>query len=92
RLDQSAQQQAPTPSLIYRSGCLTFVDTLRQVRVYMTDMELWGEFDALYGEWIGEHRPARAVAGVCQLHFGALIEIEATAAFSADRAGDRGKW
>ncbi|MEF2559369.1 helix-turn-helix domain-containing protein, partial [Aurantimonas sp. C2-5-R2] len=29
RLDQSAQQQAPTPSLIYRSGCLTFVDTLR---------------------------------------------------------------
>ncbi|MEC5293883.1 hypothetical protein, partial [Aurantimonas sp. C2-3-R2] len=33
RLDQSAQQQAPTPSLIYRSGCLTFVDTLRPGKI-----------------------------------------------------------
>jgi len=29
--------------------------------------------------WIGNVRPARAVAGVSSLHYGALLEIEATA-------------
>ncbi len=28
---------------------------------------------------LGDHRPARAVAGVAELHFGAALEIEAVA-------------
>jgi 2-iminobutanoate/2-iminopropanoate deaminase len=52
---------------------------LVQVRVYMTDMSLWSAFDEIYGVWIGDVRPARAVAGVSSLHYGALLEIEATA-------------
>jgi 2-iminobutanoate/2-iminopropanoate deaminase len=52
---------------------------LVQVRVYITDIALWPEFNALYASWIGAHRPARAVVPVPQLHFGLKIEIEAVA-------------
>lgn len=52
---------------------------LVQVRVYIADMDNWPVFNQIYANWIGEFRPARAVAGVNELHFGAGIEIEATA-------------
>ena len=52
---------------------------LVQVRVYITDIALWPEFNALYASWIGEHRPARAVVPVPQLHHGLKIEVEAVA-------------
>jgi 2-iminobutanoate/2-iminopropanoate deaminase len=52
---------------------------LVQVRVYVTDIEQWPEFNRLYAEWIGEHKPARAVAGVLELHFGLAVEVEAVA-------------
>ncbi|MGF7409066.1 RidA family protein [Providencia alcalifaciens] len=52
---------------------------LVQVRVYIADMDNWQIFNQIYANWIGECRPARAVAGVSELHFGAGIEIEATA-------------
>lgn len=54
-------------------------DKLIQVRIYIVDMELWPEFNHLYSAWIGEHRPARIVAGVSCLHFGSALEIEAMA-------------
>ena len=54
-------------------------DRLVSVRVYLVDMSHWPTFDALYAAWIGAHRPARAVAGVAQLHHGAALEIEAVA-------------
>lgn len=53
---------------------------LLQVTVYITDIDMWPEFDGLYAQWIGEHRPSRAVAGVDQLHYGAAVEIQAVAA------------
>lgn len=52
---------------------------LVQVRVYITDIALWPEFNALYASWIGEHRPARAVVPVPQLHHGLKVEVEAVA-------------
>ena len=52
---------------------------LVQVRVYVTDIAMWPEFNTLYASWIGAHRPARAVVPVPQLHFGLKIEIEAVA-------------
>ena len=54
-------------------------DSLLQVRVYVTDIEQWPHFNKLYAAWIGTHRPARAVAGVSQLHHGLAIEVEAIA-------------
>lgn len=55
------------------------VSRLVQVRVYVTDIAAWPAFNAIYADWAGEARPARAVVPVPQLHFGFKIEIEATA-------------
>lgn len=59
------------------AGCSR--EDLAQVRVYVAEIALWPEFNALYAEWMGRHRPARAVVPVPELHYGLLIEIEATA-------------
>lgn len=53
---------------------------LVHVRVYITDIALWPAFNAIYANWIGDHRPARAVVPVPALHYGLLIEIEVIAA------------
>lgn len=53
---------------------------LVSVRVYITRVADWPEFNALYAAWIGPHRPARAVVPVPELHFGLRLEIEAVAA------------
>lgn len=55
------------------------VDRLVQVRVYVTDIEHWPAFNAIYAEWCGQARPARAVVPVPVLHYGFLLEVEATA-------------
>ena len=52
---------------------------LLQVRVYITDMNLWAAFNRIYADWIGGLRPARAVAGVASLHHDLLLEVEAVA-------------
>ncbi|WP_336161155.1 RidA family protein [Amycolatopsis sp. VC5-11] len=55
-------------------------DRLLSVTVYVTDMGDWPEFDRIYRAWLGDHRPARAVAGSSTLHFGAKVEVQAIAA------------
>lgn len=55
---------------------------LLSVTVYITDLAQWPAFDTLYAEWIGAHRPARAVAGVKDLHYGAAVEVQAIAALA----------
>lgn len=64
-------------------ACLAAADvdrrSLVQVRVYVTDMDRWPEFNELYAAWIGAHRPARAVAGVAALHHGVALEVDAIA-------------
>lgn len=64
-------------------ACLAGAGVSRQhlvsVRVYVTDINQWPTFNRIYGEWIGDFRPARAVAGVAELHYGFAVEIEAIA-------------
>lgn len=48
--------------------------------VYISDIGLWGRVNTVYAKAFGEHRPARAVVPVKELHFGYQIEIEAIAA------------
>lgn len=64
-------------------ACLRVVGAVRedllQVRIYVTDISKWPVFNELYAQWIGHHRPARAVAGVSELHYGVAVEIEAIA-------------
>jgi reactive intermediate/imine deaminase len=58
-------------------------DDLVQVRVFVSDIAHWPAFNGLYADWIGSHRPARAVAESASLHYGAAIEVEAVALASA---------
>ena len=55
-------------------------ERLVQVRVYLVDTADWAAFNALYAQWLGAHRPARAVVPVPALHFGFKLELEAVAA------------
>ena len=52
---------------------------LVQVRVYVTDIAEWPAFNAIYAQWLPDHRPARAVVPVPVLHYGLKIEVEAVA-------------
>ena len=50
-----------------------------KVTVYISDMSLWPRVNAVYAEFFGAHRPARAVVPTRELHFGFQVEIEAVA-------------
>ena len=50
-----------------------------QCRVYTTKGEYWGPVNEEYAAYFGDHRPARIVVTVPELHFGCLVEIEAVA-------------
>ena len=51
-----------------------------QMTIYISDMELWKQVNEVYARILGEHRPARAIVPVKDLHFGTKIEIQAIAA------------
>ena len=50
-----------------------------QFTIYVSDIEMWGQVNKKYAEIMGEHRPARAIVPVKDLHFGTKIEIQAIA-------------
>ncbi len=54
-----------------------------QMTIYVSDMELWAAVNAKYAEVMGDHRPARAIVPVKDLHFDTKIEIQAIAAVAA---------
>jgi 2-iminobutanoate/2-iminopropanoate deaminase len=51
-----------------------------QMTIYISDIELWGKVNEVYARVMGEHRPARAIVPVKELHFDTKIEIQAIAA------------
>ena len=55
------------------------LDHVLQMTIYVSDMELWGKVNETYARVMGDHRPARAIVPVKELHFGTQIEIQAIA-------------
>ncbi|HEX8737439.1 MAG TPA: Rid family detoxifying hydrolase [Pyrinomonadaceae bacterium] len=53
-----------------------------QMTIYISDIELWGKVNEVYARILGEHRPARAIVPVKDLHFNTKIEIQAIAALA----------
>lgn len=49
------------------------------VTVYIPDVGMWNEVNAVYERSFGDHRPARAIVPTRELHYGALVEISAVA-------------
>jgi 2-iminobutanoate/2-iminopropanoate deaminase len=50
-----------------------------QMTIYISDIELWSKVNEVYASVMGDHRPARAIVPVKDLHFGTKIEIQAIA-------------
>jgi 2-iminobutanoate/2-iminopropanoate deaminase len=50
-----------------------------QMTIYVSDIELWGKVNEVYARVMGDHRPARAIVPVKDLHFDTKIEIQAIA-------------
>ena len=50
-----------------------------QMRLYIPNVEMWSEVNKVYSEFFGEHKPVRCVVPTRDLHYGALIEVEAIA-------------
>lgn len=51
-----------------------------KVTAYIVGVENWLRFNTIYAEVMGDHRPARTVVPVPELHYGYLVEIDAIAA------------
>lgn len=50
-----------------------------KVTVFLTDLARFGEMNAAYERYFGDHRPARAAVEVSGLPRGAAVEMEAVA-------------
>lgn len=55
------------------------LEQVLQVRIYIPDVELWGTVNEIYATYFVNHKPVRCVVPSRDLHYGALIELEATA-------------
>jgi 2-iminobutanoate/2-iminopropanoate deaminase len=75
---QAAMVLSNLKSILTASGS-SFQNVI-SVRVYIVDIEQWGEFNKLYTKAMGSHKPARAVVPVPCLHHGFALEVEAIAA------------
>ena len=51
-----------------------------QMTIYISEMDDWGKVNEVYVRILGDHKPARAIVPVKDLHFGTKIEIQAIAA------------
>ncbi|MEM1873158.1 MAG: RidA family protein [Acidilobaceae archaeon] len=60
------------------------LDRVVKVTVYLTDLKLAGEFNRVYEEFFGEHKPSRSLVGVSGLPRGARVEVEAVAYLCGD--------
>jgi 2-iminobutanoate/2-iminopropanoate deaminase len=54
-----------------------------KMTVYVSDISQWGAVNAVYARVMGEHKPARAIVPVKELHYGFLIEMDAIAAVNS---------
>ncbi|MEN1706201.1 MAG: RidA family protein [Planctomycetota bacterium] len=52
------------------------LDRVVKTTVYVSDIALWDEINAVYAEVFGEHRPARAVVPTRELHYGFVVVVE----------------
>jgi len=75
--EQTAQALDNVFSVVEAAG-LSKEDIVR-CGVFMTDMSLFGEMNAVYAQKMGEHKPARAAVEVRALPKGVLVEIDAIA-------------
>lgn len=71
---QAKQVLANLRAVLASAGC-EFADVVKAT-VYVVDLADFPKLNALYGEAMGSHRPARSTVQVVALPKGALVEID----------------
>lgn len=74
---QARQVLANLAAVLASAGC-TFQDVVKST-IYLADLADFGALNALYGEAMGPHRPARSTVQVAGLPKGARVEIDMVA-------------
>ena len=80
---QARQVLANLGAVLASAGC-TFSDVVKAT-VYVTDLADFATLNALYGEAMGDHRPARSTVQAAALPAGALVEIDLVAQVPASQ-------
>ena len=75
--EQARQALANLRAVLEAAG--SGMDKVVKATVYISDIALWGAVNAVYGEFFGDHAPARSIVPTRELHFGYQIEIDAIA-------------
>jgi reactive intermediate/imine deaminase len=55
------------------------IDRVVKCNIYLVEMAEFGEFNDVYSEFFGSHRPTRATVAVKELGLGGRVEIECIA-------------
>ncbi|MBL8188406.1 MAG: RidA family protein [Acidobacteria bacterium] len=76
--EQTEQVLANLRAIVEAAG--SNMNRMLKTTIYVSDIEHWGKVNEIYARTFGEHRPARAVVPVKDLHYGFKIEVEAIAA------------
>ena len=76
--EQTEQALRNVEAVLVASG--SALNRTIQMTIYVSGGEHWSAVNETYARVLGEHRPARAVVPVNELHYGAAIEIQAIAA------------
>ena len=77
---ESQAQQVITNVLAILEAAGSSAGGILKATVYIADIAHWPEFNRIYAERLGSHRPARTVVPVAQLHYGYLVEMDVIAA------------
>lgn len=72
------RQALANVEMVLKAAGLT-KESVVMCRVYVKDIALWDQVNAVYAEYFGSHRPARVIVPTRDLHDGCLVEIEALA-------------
>lgn len=76
--EQTEQALRNVQAILESAG--SALDRVVQVTIYVSDISLWGDVNAAYARVLGDHKPARVVVPVKELHHGYQIEIAVIAA------------
>jgi 2-iminobutanoate/2-iminopropanoate deaminase len=74
---QAMQVLANLRQVLASAGC-SFADIVKTT-VYVVDLDHFPVLNSLYGDAVGEHRPARSTVQVAALPMNALVEIDLVA-------------
>lgn len=71
---QAVQVTRNLSAVLKASGAAA--DDIIKANIFLVDMADFPRVNAIYADWLGDHRPARATVAVAQLPLGAKIEID----------------